>query len=106
MTPLQRKCLQYLKEYSSENDGEMPTYQMIADHISQASKSGVHRLITSLERAGYITRIEGVARSMRLVTTDQKAERLVAALRANHTTPDGKTVSISVSDLVKLALWC
>lgn len=45
---------------------KMPTFDEMARHLGIKSKSGVSRLVTSLERKGHIQRISGHARAIRI----------------------------------------
>jgi SOS-response transcriptional repressor LexA len=47
--------------------GIPPSFQEIADALGLKSKSGVHRLLSALERDGYIRRIKRRARCMEVV---------------------------------------
>lgn len=66
LTKMQKKVLDFLQAYSRDNDGVMPTLQEIMEHLDHASKAGVHRILTALEERGYIERLYGRARAIRL----------------------------------------
>jgi SOS-response transcriptional repressor LexA len=47
--------------------GVPPTYQQIADHFGVASKSNAHRIVSALERRGYIRRTPHLPQSMEVL---------------------------------------
>mgnify|MGYP002389427769 CR=1 FL=1 len=48
-------------------DGVAPNFPEMCAHLGLASKSGIHRLLTSLEQRGHIERLRGHARAIRLI---------------------------------------
>ncbi|OPX35902.1 repressor LexA [candidate division KSB1 bacterium 4484_188] len=66
LTLRQEMVLQYIAEYIRQHTYP-PTYQEIADAFHIASKHGVVRHLEALERKGYITRNNTLARSIRIV---------------------------------------
>jgi repressor LexA len=66
LTPQQRAMLNFIVGFSEANGGVMPSFEEMAEHLGLASKSGVHRLVTALERRGHITRDGRRARAIRL----------------------------------------
>lgn len=54
MTPRERECLRAIEELTV--DDVAPTMQELAERLRLKSKSGVHRLIESLEAQGRVTR--------------------------------------------------
>lgn len=56
LTPAQSKLLKFIKEYQSENDGTCPTYREMMKAVGLGSTSGIHRLVTGLEKRGVISR--------------------------------------------------
>ena len=67
MTPAQKNMLDAIKS-AIDATGVCPSMQELADATGLKSKSGVHRIITALERAGHIARIPGAARSIIIPT--------------------------------------
>lgn len=53
MTPRQRQCFDIIRELTV--DGVPPTFEAIKERMGLASKSGVHRYVTSLRERGVIT---------------------------------------------------
>ena len=47
-----------------EKDGVSPSYQEICIELELKSKSGIHRIVKSLEERGYIERLENKARAI------------------------------------------
>lgn len=93
MTLKERQCLNLIRALTV--DGVAPSYDAIAAGLGLKSKSGVHRLIESLERQGRVVRDPRRARSLRIVgkPLDQAVADLIAlhgleavehALQAHH----------------------
>ncbi|TLX12114.1 hypothetical protein [Rhizobium sp. MHM7A] len=55
LTLRQRKCLDFIRSYASENDCA-PSLATIAKHMGQASRSNVHRMVIAIESHGFIQR--------------------------------------------------
>ena len=66
LTQRQQDVLQFISEYIGQHEYP-PTFQEIADAFGIASKQGVVRHLVALERKGYITRSDTLARSIRIV---------------------------------------
>lgn len=73
-TPTRRRCLSEIRKFIQDHKGLSPSIADIADALGYA-KQTVHYHLGQLEQAGYVTRIPGAARSLRL--TD-KAEELLS----------------------------
>lgn len=58
LMPRQRDALAYISAYINSR-GYSPSYLEIAAAIGLGSKSGVHRLVTALEKRGHIRRGRG-----------------------------------------------
>lgn len=82
LTPQMRVLLSYVQAFSADHNGIMPSYDEMREALGLRSKSGVHRLVSSLQSRGYLVK-DHRARSIRLVaepgTTD--AETLLAAIK-------------------------
>jgi repressor LexA len=66
ITPRQKAVLEFISDYIGQS-GYPPTFQEIADAFGFVSKHGVVRHLEALERKGYITRSDTLARSIRIV---------------------------------------
>ncbi len=66
ITQRQKAVLQFISQYIRQFEYP-PTFQEIADAFGIASKHGVVRHLQALERKGYITRSDTLARSIRIV---------------------------------------
>lgn len=66
LTQRQQAVLKFISEYIGRHEYP-PTYQEIADAFGIVSKHGVVRHLVALERKGYITRGDMLARSIRIV---------------------------------------
>lgn len=65
MTHRERELLRFIERYIAENDGVAPTFTEMAAAIGLASKSGVLRIILSLERQGRVRREANQTRAVR-----------------------------------------
>ena len=66
LTKKQKELFVYLNNYISSNDIS-PSFEEMKNAVNLKSKSGIHRLITSLEQRGYIKRLKHKARAMEIV---------------------------------------
>jgi repressor LexA len=67
LTTKQRELLEYIDGYIKEHHGICPSYDEMTDAMKLASKSGINRLITSLEARGYLRRIPHRARALEVL---------------------------------------
>lgn len=65
LTKKQKELFDYLKYYISSNEIS-PSFEEMKNAVNLKSKSGIHRLITSLEQRGYIKRLKHKARAMEI----------------------------------------
>ena len=63
LTVKQNQLLNYLI-IRIEKDGVSPSYEEICKELELKSKSGIHRIVKSLEERGYIERLENKARAI------------------------------------------
>ncbi len=63
LTRKQNELLTYLIS-EIERNGVSPSYEEICKELNLKSKSGIHRIIKSLEERGFIERIENKARAI------------------------------------------
>ncbi|NOQ97039.1 MAG: hypothetical protein GQ561_02665, partial [Calditrichae bacterium] len=66
ITQRQKAVLEFISDYIGQF-GYPPTFQEIADAFGIVSKHGVVRHLEALEKKGYITRGDTLARSIRIV---------------------------------------
>lgn len=64
LTPKQAQLLRYLTACQEDGTGVSPTFVQMAAIMELKSKSGIHRLLSSLQERGFIKRRPGVARSI------------------------------------------
>ena len=76
LTKKQKELFDYLKNYIAKNEIS-PSFEEMKEAINLKSKSGIHRLITSLEQRGFIKRLKHRARAMEIVdkTVDNNIPR-------------------------------
>jgi len=65
LTKKQKELFDYLSHYISKNSIS-PSFEEMKDAVNLKSKSGIHRLITSLEERGFIKRLKHKARAMEI----------------------------------------
>ena len=65
LTKKQKELFVYLRDYISSKDIS-PSFEEMKNAVNLKSKSGIHRLITSLEQRGYIKRLKHKARAMEI----------------------------------------
>ena len=65
LTKKQKELFDYLSNYISKNSIS-PSFEEMKDAVNLKSKSGIHRLITSLEERGFIKRLKHKARAMEI----------------------------------------
>jgi len=63
MTPKMQKLLIYI-EARLKSNGIAPSYEEMKNHLGLNSKSGIFRLVNSLEERGKIRRLPGRARAI------------------------------------------
>ena len=71
LTSKQLKLLNYLKE-SFKNDKVSPSFEEMKNGLGLKSKSGIHRLITSLEERGFVKRLHNKARAIKVITSNEE----------------------------------
>ena len=66
LTDVQRNVYEYLCRYISEN-GVSPSYRDIMNDLEYSSPAPVQSCIDLLEKKGYVSRIPGKARSLKII---------------------------------------
>ena len=66
LTKKQKELFDYLKDYIANNQIS-PSFEEMKLAVNLKSKSGIHRLITSLEQRGFIKRLKHKARAMEII---------------------------------------
>ena len=79
LTKKQKELFVYLRDYISSNDIS-PSFEEMKNAVNLKSKSGIHRLITSLEQRGYIKRLKHKARAMEITKELQNNSSIVSSL--------------------------
>ncbi len=65
LTKKQKELFDYLSKYINKNQIS-PSFEEMKEAVNLKSKSGIHRLITSLEQRGFIKRLKHKARAMEI----------------------------------------
>ena len=68
LTKKQKELFDFLGKYIKENEIS-PSFEEMKNAVNLKSKSGIHRLITSLEQRGFIKRLKHKARAMEITKT-------------------------------------
>jgi len=68
LTKKQKELFDYLSNYIAKNIIS-PSFEEMKNAVNLKSKSGIHRLITSLEQRGFIKRLKHKARAMEITKT-------------------------------------
>ena len=71
LTIKQKKLLDYIKSYYQDKD-LFPTFDEMKNNLSIKSKSGIYKLLSSLEDKGYIRKIPHKARAIELNDLEKK----------------------------------
>ena len=69
LTIKQKKLLDFIKSYYNKKEF-FPTYDEMKNFLNIKSKSGIHKLLFSLEEKGYIKKIPHKARAIELKSID------------------------------------
>ncbi len=75
LTKKQKELFDYLKEYMNANQIS-PSFEEMKQAVNLKSKSGIHRLITSLEQRGFIKRLKHKARAMEIVEKELNTDNI------------------------------
>ena len=78
LTKKQKELFVYLRDYISSKDIS-PSFEEMKNAVNLKSKSGIHRLITSLEQRGYIKRLKHKARAMEITKELQNNSSIVTS---------------------------
>lgn len=71
LTKKQKELFEYLDKYIEKNSIS-PSFEEMKLAVNLKSKSGIHRLVTSLEQRGFIKRLKHKARAMEITRTLKK----------------------------------
>ncbi len=74
LTKKQKELYDYLCDYVIKNQIS-PSFEEMKNAVNLKSKSGIHRLITSLEQRGFIKRLKHKARAMEIIKKDTSTSK-------------------------------
>lgn len=74
LTFKQKKLLDFLVDYYNENN-VYPTFDEMRDSLKIKSKSGIHKLLSSLEEKGFVNRLPHKARALSINSSVNKNEK-------------------------------
>ena len=110
LTKKQKELFVYLNNYISSNDIS-PSFEEMKNAVNLKSKSGIHRLITSLEQRGYIKRLKHKARAMEIVKNQKESSEKYENFKNQNTLipllgsiPAGTPVEPGESELEKIEI--
>ena len=72
LTKKQKELLEYIRSYQTKS-GVTPSFEEMKEAVNLKSKSGIHRLITSLEQRGFIKRLKHRARAMEIIEQNKSS---------------------------------
>ena len=76
LTKKQKELFDFLDIYISSNNIS-PSFEEMKNAVNLKSKSGIHRLITSLEQRGYIKRLKHKARAMEITKNFSNSKTVI-----------------------------
>jgi len=76
LTKKQKELFDFLSKYISKNYIS-PSFEEMKEAVNLKSKSGIHRLITSLEQRGFIKRLKHKARAIEITKTFSNIHRKI-----------------------------
>ena len=74
LTFKQKKLLDFLVDYYNKNN-VYPTFDEMRDFLKIKSKSGIHKLLSSLEEKGFVNRLPHKARALSINSSVNKNEK-------------------------------
>ena len=74
LTVKQKKLLDFLIQYYNKNN-VYPTFDEMRDFLQIKSKSGIHKLLSSLEEKGFVNRLPHKARALSINTNVNENEK-------------------------------
>ena len=74
LTLKQKKLLDFLIKYFNKNH-VYPTFDEMKDFLQIKSKSGIHKLLSSLEEKGFVNRLPHKARALKINTSTNENEK-------------------------------
>jgi DNA-binding MarR family transcriptional regulator len=66
LTRRQADALRFIEKYQSDH-GFAPSYAEICKALGLESKSGIHRIVSALEDRGYVARLPGRVRTIKVL---------------------------------------
>ena len=76
LTKKQKELFDFLSKYIEKNSIS-PSFEEMRNAVNLKSKSGIHRLITSLEQRGFIKRLKHKARAMEITKSFQNSKMAI-----------------------------
>lgn len=87
LTHKQRELLEFIKAYQAEKEFA-PSFHEMSAAMGLRSKSGIHRLLSSLEERGYIRRLSYRARSIEILPQSLTTDQIISAINLHPENAD------------------
>ena len=100
LTRKQKELYDYLKDYIFKNEIS-PSFEEMKEAVNLKSKSGIHRLINSLEERGFIKRIKHKARAMEITKNLSNSINALKNINQNNSIEIPLLGSISAGDPIE-----
>ena len=100
LTKKQKELFDYLSNYIAKNSIS-PSFEEMKNAVNLKSKSGIHRLITSLEQRGFIARLKHKARAMEITKTLENNFNILDQVRGLNSTNIPLLGSIAAGDPIE-----
>lgn len=81
LTEKAKKLYSFIKIFQDENEGLSPSFDEMMVAMGLKSKSGVHRLIHQLEERGWIKKLYGRARAIKILDGEDEFDPIESALQ-------------------------
>ena len=92
LTSKQAKLLDYLTK-TLKNNNISPSFDEMRKYLGLSSKSGVHRLISSLEERGFIKRLHNKARAIKII---KEEDYTASSLPEKYSSTNGNNYIITI----------
>lgn len=95
LTHKQKELLDYINTYQNDH-GASPSFEEMKEALGLKSKSGIHRLISSLEERGFLRRLAHKARALEVVKApeNEKPSNVIQPKFGSNTTDSADIVSL------------
>ena len=103
LTKKQKILFEFLFDYIQKN-GIAPSFEEMKNAVNLKSKSGIHRLITSLEERGFIKRLKHKARAMEIIKNYSDIAIIVDSNITSHIQEVHRVIYHTICNFVEKSL--